>query len=89
METKAWERTCDFCLRKYVMNSRDIPRIYVSKKIDLSDIESKEYIASPDLCEVCVIPVIRMLERRNKLRFSVNGNRIIQSVSKMITNQSI
>ena len=66
------------------MNSRDIPRIYVSKKIDLSDIESKEYIASPDLCEVCVIPVIRMLERRNKLRFSVNGNRIIQSISRTL-----
>lgn len=70
------------------MNSRTIPRIYISKKIDLDDLTSKDFIASPDFCDLCITQIIRFIERRNKLKYSVNGNRVIQSIVK-VSNQSI
>lgn len=87
LQTEPWKRNCDFCGRPYNMNAREISRIYVSKKVDLSDLESKDFIASPDFCELCITQIIRFIERKNKLTFSVNGNRIIQSIVKVMSNQ--
>ena len=72
---KAYERTCDFCDRKYTMNSREIPRLYLAKKIDISDIESVDYIASPDYCDICIVYIQRLLEKKRKLIYKVNSNK--------------
>lgn len=55
------------------MNNRDIPRIYLMKRIDISDIESKDLVASPDFCDICVMYIERTLERKRKLLYRVNS----------------
>jgi len=71
------------------MNNKLIPRILVTKRIDIDDLTSKDFIASPDYCDLCITQIIRFLERKSKLSFSVNGNRIIQSITQVVNNQSI
>ena len=66
------------------MNKVEIPRIFVMKTMPVSDLKFIDIIASPDLCDLCVIPHIRFLESKHPLRFSVNGNKIIQSISKTL-----
>ena len=70
---KPYERTCDFCGRKYTMNNRTIPRLYLVKRIDISDIESKDLVASPDYCDICIMYIERILERKRKLLYRVNS----------------
>lgn len=65
------------------MNAREIPRLYISKKIDIDDLTSKDFIASPDFCSLCMMQIIRFIERKKKLSFSVNGNQIIKNISSI------
>lgn len=71
------------------MNNKLIPRVLITKRINLDDLTSKDFIASPDYCDLCITQIIRFLERKGKLFFSVNGNRIIQSITQVANNQSI
>ena len=43
------------------------------KRIDISDIESKDLVASPDFCDICVMYIERTLERKRKLLYRVNS----------------
>ena len=82
---KDYQRTCDFCNRTYVMNNREIPRLFISKRIDITDLESKDSIASPDYCDVCIMYIMRILERKRKLVFRVNSNKnntVVQLMNK-------
>jgi hypothetical protein len=78
----SWERKCDSCGQIYSMNKTQIPKIFVMKTMPVSDLKFIDMIASPDFCDLCILPIIRFLEKKHPLRYSVNGNRIIQSISK-------
>lgn len=85
MQNKPWERTCDFCDRKYSANAVEIPRLYISKKVNIDDLTAKDYIASPDYCDVCISYIIRLLEKRRKLNFkysNYNTNYVISKIDK-------
>jgi hypothetical protein len=60
------------------MNSREIPRLHIVKKIDLSDLESQDMVCSPDYCDVCIMYIMRILERKRKLIFKLSyiGHRL-------------
>lgn len=65
------ERRCDFCNQYYNLNSRKIPRLYISKRIDVTELKSVEYVANPDYCFNCMNSIFTFLERKHRLRFSV------------------
>lgn len=67
------------------MNNQEIPRLFITKKIAISDLEFKDSIASPDYCDVCIVYIQRLLEKKRKLIFQVNSNKnnpIVQLMNK-------
>lgn len=83
--SKDYQRTCDFCDRPYIMNNREIPRLYLIKRIDINDLTSKDMIASPDYCDVCIVYIQRFLEKKRKLMYKLNSNKnnpIVQLMNK-------
>lgn len=77
----ASQRTCDKCGREYFLNSREIPRITINKKIDLDDLNSKDFTATPDFCEHCTNLIIDFMQTKNRLRFKINNNYQSYSIS--------
>lgn len=77
MQNESWRRICDMCNQPYDLNNRQVPRIMVIKKINLSDIESKDFVAEPDYCDICILVIMKMLQRKNTLRFKLLINRNI------------
>ena len=65
------ERRCDMCNSPYILNARDIPRISISKRVDISELKSIEYIANPDYCINCFNSILTLLQRKHRLRFAV------------------
>lgn len=85
MQGLPWERQCDFCGRTYSMNLKEIPRVIIIKKVDLDELNSKDYVAEPDFCDVCIIKIIRTMEVRRKLTFKYNKyntNYVIEKIVK-------
>ena len=67
------------------MNNRDIPRLYLTKRIDINDLTSKDMIASPDYCDICIVYIQRILEKKRKLMYKLNSNKnnpIVQLMNK-------
>lgn len=54
------------------MNLRDIPRLSISKRIDIDDLTSKDAIAMPDYCDGCIQYIIRFLQKKRPLKFTIN-----------------
>lgn len=71
MRFESPQRTCDFCNRTYVLNHREIPRLFIIKKVDIDDLTSKDFIASPDYCDICILYIQRILEKKRKLIFKM------------------
>lgn len=65
------KRKCDYCGINYLLNAREIPRINIIKRIDISELESKEYMASPDFCKNCTNMFLDKFEKQYKLRFKI------------------
>lgn len=55
------------------MNHREIPRLSISKRIDIDDLTSKDFVASPDYCDVCIQYIIRFLQKKRHLHFRINS----------------
>ena len=60
-------RTCDLCGNTYIMNHREIPRIFIRKRIDLNENQSIDLEADRDYCKNCVNHFISEFERKRKL----------------------
>ena len=67
-----WQRICDLCGNEYEMNNKEIPRIIVKKKIDISDLVSKDVYANPDYCDLCIRIILRLLQKKTSLSFRTN-----------------
>ena len=72
LQYPAYQRTCDFCGNKYTMNNKEIPRLIITKKVDIDDLTSKDFIASPDYCGICMMYIIRWLGKKSPIHFSFN-----------------
>lgn len=61
------------CGASYMLNNETIPRIIVKRKIVLGELSAKDSFANPDLCSLCVLSVLTLLQKRTKLRFSLEN----------------
>lgn len=68
-----YQRTCDKCGKVYILNSEQIPRIIIKKKMMLSDLVAKDSYANPDFCADCVAKILLFLQTKNVLRFSLKN----------------
>lgn len=68
------ERKCDKCGKHYSLNSVEIPRIIIRRKLILNDLNAKDSYANPDFCFNCTTQILNFLQSFTPLRFSGQNN---------------